>query len=262
MEEYIYIKDLLDKLLYDEDGFPVSVTEFNDPVHIMQTFNNRLKSGLIDKKYNGEYFNKKELKNTLTTFSLDPYEFRYLCYFCKDLAETFTINVYQTYSPYKDIEKLSKCLENTKLLRVDKFSIKDRATLLLIKKALDDCISKEKEELETMRQNGDYITLVHSNQTLDNIYRLYLFNKYLSKFLQDKKADKTIQASRDKSLLISRMIYILGLGTHIGKDGKEDYWEEYKDNGDKRNFLKGQLSKYKDVDIQTVNTVYRIFKIG
>lgn len=264
LEKFEYITNLLDRLYisqnvgFDEDGFPVPSFCMSNK-DVVNYFSFRLTNGEINKDYNKKMYwgyeeNGKiemDLQNTLKAFNLHPTKFLYLCFFIKDLVETFTVNVCKKYFPFEELKEFSKQLKDATALEVDKFTIKNKPTLLLIKWAVDDLIEKH-SSLETLK------TVYPSRQTLDNIYRLYLFNKYLSLFLQDKKADKTIQASRDKSLLISRMIYILGLGTHIGKDGKEDYWEEYKDNGDKRNFLKGQLSKYKDVDIQTVNTVYRI----
>ena len=82
------------------------------------------------------------------------------------------------------------------------------------------------------------------------------FNKYLSWFLKDKVADKAVYAfkgsdiSTDKSLLISRMIFVLGISDD------EPFFEEYREDGSKLNYLKNYIKKYKNVEISTIQSRY------
>ena len=73
---------------------------------------------------------------------------------------------------------------------------------------------------------------------------------YLSWFLKPLKAKKGVFASKDKSFLISQIIYILG----ISNDKK--FITEYKDNGDKLDHLKNMLKRYKDIEIPTYNNLF------
>jgi hypothetical protein len=72
--------------------------------------------------------------------------------------------------------------------------------------------------------------------------KIYLFNEYLSPFVKPLKADKKINVSKDKSLLISRMIYIFGVC-----DDKKLYIDRNDKTYSKQNQLKGYLSRYKPV---------------
>lgn len=69
-------------------------------------------------------------------------------------------------------------------------------------------------------------------------------------FLKDKVADKAIYASKDKSLLISRMIFILGISDD------ESFFEEYKEDGSKLDYLKNYIKKYKTIEVPTYNSRY------
>ena len=90
---------------------------------------------------------------------------------------------------------------------------------------------------------------------------MYLFHKYLSWFLAPIRARKkekltakeneseasegNFRHNADKSLLISRMLYILGIFDNNSKANKENLWVEYNEKVNKKNYLKGLLSKYK-----------------
>ena len=113
-----------------------------------------------------------------------------------------------------------------------------------------------------------YMFLQTDNKMLDNasfnmakihkapIYNIVLFNVLLKGFLKDKVADKTIYASngnkisKDKSLLISRMIFILGISDD------ESFFDDYKEDGSKSNYLKNYIKKYKSLKKPTYNSRY------
>ena len=92
------------------------------------------------------------------------------------------------------------------------------------------------------------------------IYKVAWFNRFLSRFLKDKVADKAIYASKgsaistDKGLLISRMIFVL----NISDD--ESFFEEYHKTKEgkivKSDQLKGYLKRYKNVKLPAHQTRY------
>ena len=113
--------------------------------------------------------------------------------------------------------------------------------------AIHNCLEENKDN------NGlfDVVGLdVEDIVTLKPIYKIVLFNKYLSWFLKDKVADKAKYASKDKSLLVSRMIFILGISDD------EPFFEEYREDGSKLNYLKNYIKKYKNVEISTIQSRY------
>ena len=91
---------------------------------------------------------------------------------------------------------------------------------------------------------------IKATTSLPLIYQIYLFNKYLSMFLKPLVAKKGTRASKDKSFLISKMIYVLSISDDI------KFITEYKDNGDILNHLKNLLSRYKNIKIPTLNSIY------
>jgi hypothetical protein len=76
-------------------------------------------------------------------------------------------------------------------------------------------------------------------QFLSTRTKIFLFHKYLSWFIKPLSAKKGFPASKDKSLLISRMIFILGICDD------EKLYIDLNEKGNKQNQLKGYLSRYK-----------------
>lgn len=114
--------------------------------------------------------------------------------------------------------------------------------------------------LEKYKENNSLFDSVgldfEDTVTLKPIYKIALFYKFLSWFLKDKVADKAIYASngnkisKDKSLLISRMIFILGISDY------EYFFDEYKEDGSKLDYLKNYIKKYKDIEAPTFQSRY------
>ena len=88
--------------------------------------------------------------------------------------------------------------------------IDNQLTLDIIKAALYTILQTDNRMLD-----ADLLNMKRIHKA--DIYKIAWFNKYLSSFLKDKVADKAVYAfkgsdiSTDKSLLISRMIFVLGL---------------------------------------------------
>jgi len=222
------------------------------------------------KGVNQVVYEKSEIQDTLKAFGLDSSKFWYLCLFIKWKVdwEVKSARVFpkEPLEKLKDLqaefEKLnftkvrgkyvtSKTAELTFKVKGSKaYTINDKDTLAILNNIINDY-------LLTTPTKG---YLLHESERVDLpiATKMYLFNKYLTWFIAPLKADRKIHACKDKSLLVSRMLYILGVYDHAGgveemnegngnkkhKMNKENLWEEYTENG-KKNYLKGILSKYK-----------------
>ncbi len=219
---------------------------------------------------NQTYYEKPEIQDTLKAFGLDSAKFWYLCLFIKwkvdcecDSARVF---------PKEPLEKLKDLQAEFEKLDFTKYHgkyVSSKTAQLTFKvKGSKAYTIDDKETLAILNNiiNGYLLTtptkgyLLHDSQKVDLSIatKMYLFNKYLTWFIAPLKADSKIHACKDKSLLISRMLYILGVYDHDGVDeegneghenkkhkmNKENLWEEYSGNGNKKNYLKGILSKY------------------
>jgi hypothetical protein len=133
--------------------------------------------------------------------------------------------------------------------------IADHDILFFLKDLVEAYLKMRPESNDEFLDSGHIDS--HHALNVAPIYRVYLFDHYLSWFLQDLKADKSVMSanpneliSLDKKLLISRMVFVLGISDD------ESYYEEYDENGRKNSFLKNNLRKYKDVTIPTINKHY------
>lgn len=237
--------------------------------HIANVFALRLPE--IDQSFKQKYLDSVEVQDTLRAFHLDAEKFWYLCLFIKDIVEGYAEGI-EAITPREEIIQLVTLLntvdtdkENCKIcnmksnallsLKVGKETVKidNYATLLLIKEALIDLIKSDWELLDDFSHN---MTKLHKSV----IYKVAWFNRFLSRFLKDKVADKAIYASKgsaisiDKGLLISRMIFVL----NISDD--ENFFDEYHktEEGEvvKSDQLKGYLKRYKNVKLPAHQTRY------
>lgn len=225
--------------------------------HVAKMFAFRLT--MIDQSRKQKYLDSKEVQDTLKAFHLDAEKFWYLCLFIKDIVEGYA-DGYDAISPREEISQLVALLQkvesdkNDKSLRtksnallslkLGKMSVKidNQLTLGIIKAALYAILQTDNRMLDADLLN---MTEVHKSV----IYKVAWFNRFLSGFLKDKVADKAIYDSKgsaistDKGLLISRMIFVLGISDD------ESFFEEYNDEGVKNDKLKGYLKRYKNVDV-------------
>ena len=212
----------------------------------------RLEKGYVSTDRKGKYLASEEVIDTVKAFGMDVDKFWYLCLFIKDIVYGYTVNA--VLSPQNPREKLSKLVSELEkvddsselILKVSKHKVRitDSTTLSLIKDAVTNVLADNNELLDSVPIDFS------QKKDLKPVYQIYLFNKYLSWFIKPLMADKASLASKDKNLLISRMIFILGISDD------ENYFEEYNDKGDKLNFLKNNLRRYQDVKIPTMNKYY------
>lgn len=192
---------------------------------------------------------------------MDSEKFWYLCLFIKDVVEGYADGI-DAVSPREEISQLVALLNKVESdfkrdgtyslksnamlsLKVDKKTVKieNPLTLGFIKAILYKFLQTDNKLLDDSSFN---MTKIHKAP----IYKIALFNMLLKWFLKDKVADKAIYASKDKSLLISRMIFILGISDD------ESFFEEYKEDGSKLDYLKNYIKKYKTIEVPTYNSRY------
>jgi hypothetical protein len=218
-----------------------------------------------------DLYESSEIQNTLKAFGLDSSKFWYLCLFIKWKVdwEVKSARVFPK-EPLEKLKDLQAEFEKLNFTKVrGKYVTSKTAELTFKVKGSKAYTINDKDTLAILNNiiNGYLLTtptkgyLLHDSEKveLSIATKMYLFNKYLTWFIAPLKADSKIHACKDKSLLISRMLYILGVYDHDGVDeegneghenkkhkmNKENLWEEYSGNGNKKNYLKGILSKYK-----------------
>ena len=226
-----------------------------------------LRLSSIDTSRKQKYLDSEEVQDTLRAFHLDAEKFWYLCLFIKDVVEGYADGI-DAVSPREEISQLVALLNKVKSdfkrdgtyslksnamlsLKVDKETVKieNPLTLGIIKATLYKFLQTDNKLLDDSSFN---MTKIHKAP----IYKIALFNMLLKWFLKDKVADKAIYASngnkisKDKSLLISRMIFILGISDD------ESFFDEYKEDGSKLDYLKNYIKKYKNIEVPTYNSRY------
>ena len=219
-----------------------------------------LRLSSIDTSRKQKYLDSEEVQDTLRAFHLDAEKFWYLCLFIKDVVEGYADGI-DAVSPREEISQLVALLNKVKSdfkrdgtyslksnamlsLKVDKETVKieNPLTLGIIKAILYKFLQTDNKLLDDSSFN---MTKIHKSV----IYKVAWFNRFLSGFLKDKVADKAIYASKgsaistDKGLLISRMIFVLGISDD------ESFYKEYNDDGVKNDKLKGYLKRYKNVKL-------------
>lgn len=234
--------------------------------HVASLFAYRLT--MIDQSRKQKYLDSVEVQDTLRAFHLDAEKFWYLCLFIKDIVEGYA-DGYDAISPREEITQLVALLQKAEpdkkdnslkftsnallSLKLGRMSVKidNQLTLDIIKAALYTILQTDNRMLDAELLN---MKRIHKA----DIYKIAWFNKYLSSFLKDKVADKAVydfkgsDISTDKSLLISRMIFVLGLSD------EENFYIEYTDEKVKKDYLKGYIKKYKKVEVPAHQSRYFI----
>lgn len=204
-----------------------------------------------------DLYESPDIQDTLRAFGLDSSKFWYLCLFIKWRVdyECKTAFVFPTSTKEKlhnlisEFEKLSLEFQGGKFVskvpatltfKVNggkTITIDDANTLTFIGAAIESFL--EQQDADTFLTPKRYRTSELEKVDLSVRTKIYLFNEYLSPFVKPLEAIKGIYASKDKSLLISRMIYVF----RVSEDKK--LYTDLNEKGNKQNQLKGYLSRYK-----------------
>ena len=206
-----------------------------------------------------DLYESPDIQDTLRAFGLDSSKFWYLCLFIKWRVdyECKTAFVFPTSTKEKlnnlisEFEKLSPEFQGGKFVskvpatltfKVNggkTITIDDANTLTFIGAAIESFL--EQQDTDDLITSNSYGISELEKVDLSVRTKIYLFNEYLSPFVKPLEAIKGIYASKDKSLLISRMIYVF----RVSEDKK--LYTDLNEKGNKQNQLKGYLSRYKPI---------------
>lgn len=269
-----YVEPLADKYR------PVNEEDVNCGYYVSRAtgdFVTRYLSDQVDKRKLDKYLQAKEILDTIQALGYDKEKFWYLILFILDYSTGACLNCFkQNSSPKENIDNLSKRmfqniesidLNKSKyaelkspmrlILEIDgkrKTVIEDANTLLYIVAMLTNGLVEYKENFNL---NYSFTTMKHiikdskvefEYDTLSNSILIWYFAKMFLYFFELKPPIKGISKkgsliSLNKNLLISRLIYIIGLSKN------ESFY-----NSDET--LKGYLKQYKNFEINTINGYY------
>ncbi len=202
-------------------------------------------------------YESPDIQDTLRAFGLDSSKFWYLCLFIKwrvdfeyNTAFVFPDSTKEKlHSLISEFEKLSPEFQGGKSIskvpatlsfKVDggkTITIDDANTLTFIGAAIESFL--EQQDTDDLITSNSYGISELEKVDLSVRTKIYLYHKYLSLFVSPLEAIKGIYASKDKSLLISRMIYVF----RVSEDKK--LYTDLNEKKNKQNQLKGYLSRYK-----------------
>ena len=196
-----------------------------------------------------DLYESPDVQDTLRAFGLDSSKFWYLCLFikwrvdgeCKTAFVFPKSGLEQLESLANELKKLSPeksanlqfKIDGSKTINVDNgfalAALCDALINYLPETADEKCLSPNSYGLDEIEK-----------VSLSTRTKIYLYHKYMSEFVSPLEAIKGIYASKDKSLLISRMIYIFSVC-----DDPKLYTDLNEKGYKKQNQLKGYLSRYK-----------------
>lgn len=288
--EVAYLDDKGSARILDtiSDGTDMKNIVYLRSSNIPDIFGRRYVDGKIDTAVKADkYLASEEVMRTLKALGLDVSKFWYLCLFIKDYVMDLTVNAVKITPTHKEVltnlveemDKMNPTIMRA-ISRIDvdkggeltfklegekhKITITDKQTLTLINMAISEILepNEDKPMLKYWSEDCESKETIIPN--LSTTKQIYLFDKYLSRFLDmlDKMEqfgqlevkediDDGRKTSKDKKLLISRMIFILELSTD------ENYYREFDENDNRINKLKNTLNWYKKkTDIPTRSKIY------
>jgi hypothetical protein len=259
---------------------PVNEEDVNCGFYVSRAtgdFVTRYLSDQVDKRKLDKYLQAKEILDTIQALGYDIEKFWYLTLFILDYSTGACLNCFkQNSTPKENIDNLSKrMLQNIEsidlnksryadlkspmrlVLEIDgkhKTVIEDTNSLLYIAAMLTSGLE---EFGENSNLNYSFTTMNHiikdgkfefEYDTLSNSILIWHFAKMFIDFFELKPpvkgtSKKGSLISLNKKLLISRLIYIIGISKN------ESFY-----NSDET--LKGYLKQYRDLKINTINGYY------
>lgn len=225
----------------------------------------------LDTSFKDKYLNNEDLQNTIEAFGLDVSKFWYLLLFVYDYIEDIGTNAPTVGKTIvEDINDFnSKLSEATNIIiksgNRKSYATESEDTICFVQSALqyyintynsiiNEDIPKE-DKLQQLKDIGlgrfinGHTTFDLKDAYLDISYKKWKFAEILLYFLEDRKAtikpNTKMKVSKDKMMLISRLIYT------VGYDGKR-YNEEYDAEGNKNRMLSNLLRRYSKEEFPTV----------
>ena len=254
--EYVTrVSDMMGEIVTDinPDGSIASTTPHLQPYLFATDY---LDGKINLKKIEKDLYESSEIQNTLKAFGLDSSKFWYLCLYIKwrvdhisETAFNFPVSTKdQLNSLITELEKISPEFKGDRFItkvpakltfKVEggkTITIEDGHTLTTICAAIEYLMEQYDLDLLSPKHCGFSET---EKFKLSIRNKMYLFYQYLDLFIRPFHAKGSRYVSKDKSLLISRMLYIFDLC-----DNPELMTDKIA-GGKRKNILKGYFSKYK-----------------
>ena len=231
-------------------------------------FTRRYLQGKVDTSFKQRFLQNEDLQHTLAAFQFDVSKFWYLLLFVYDYVECSSNDVPKcsTVSRLDDFKAFAAALASadTLTLRQDGHKTYDThygETLRVIRTAVDYFVRQYQIAAasghleEHLADLGWYAPLDKDfsfcldkaeGYTWSLSHKKLYFIRFFQYFLRDKEAlagpDTLLKISRDKNLLISRLLYTVGYAN-------EDYNEEYDPEGHLNRKLSNFMRKYKNAEL-------------
>lgn len=266
-----YIWEVANKFLpsFEDTDIGMIAAESTAP----NIFANRYFENKLDISFKDKYLKSIEVIEILNSFEIDVSKFWYLSLFIKDVVLDKCVDAIPAETSNERIQELIVRIEEMelssgknaelifKLEGKQSFTIADKPTIGEIGLTL----AVYKKLMESQRLNNrqlDLNKILNEKVTIDKTPMFALFAKMMKYFLDPYKAKPPYPKSLDKMLLISKMIYILGLSND--RRFNEEY--ETDENGNiatveknvykKRNFLKNLIRRYENYKYPTIGNIY------
>lgn len=225
----------------------------------------------LDDSFKEKFLNNEDLQNTIEAFGLDVSKFWYLLLFVYDYIEDISTNAPTLgKTVLEDINDFTTKLSEATSVTLKKDNRKSYATesentinfinaasqyyIKAYNSIINEDIPKE-DKLQRLKDIGldsfinGYTSFDLKGGYLNISYKKWKFAEILLYFLEDRKAtikpNTKMKVSKDKMMLISRLIYT------VGYDGKR-YNEEYDEDGNKNRMLSNLLRRYSKEQFPTV----------
>lgn len=228
----------------------------------------------LDDSFKEKFLANEDLQNTIEAYRLDVGKFWYLLLFVYDFIEDIGTNapalnksVLEDFS-YFHANLLEATSITLKKNNKKSYVVEREDTIRIIQAALQhfvrtysDIVHSEQDR-ETMLKElkdigledfirNDLLSKISFTErsSLDISYKKWKFTDMFLFFLESRKAvtipTKKVKVSKDKMMLISRLIYT------VGYDGRR-YNEEYDSEGNKNRMLSNLLRRYKNEKFPSV----------
>lgn len=257
---------------------------------VPEDFCKRYHEGKINTVSRQNFLYAVEINDTLKAYKIDVDKFWYLCLLVKDYSEGQTLKASLSNPTHKEeinllIAELGKLTHDQKGLQ-DKMMKVEPAIPANRPKAQENIIKTDLNGKLTLRIEKNKAITITDGQTLvilrealarglrffrnDSIlntaptaphdasilgiqYRVVLFYNYMKWFLEQFTPQKKGTVSIDKTLLISRLIYVLDI------DADPQYYDtrDNIDNRGKKEYLLNKIKRYKDISVPVRNLYYR-----
>ena len=241
------------------------------------SYKDYLKSHLVNKplktSFKELYLSKKELQETIEAFELDVSKFWYLLLFVRDYIEDIGNNTpVMGKSTLQDINDFADKLSEATSITLKKgnrksYAIDREDTIEIVQAAIQYYIKSYNEIIESDSSREEIVEKLNnmSGSLIDNAhptnfkeksklhksYKIWKFAEIFLYFLKDRKAikGKNPSASKDKMLLISRLLYVVSYAD-------ERYYEVNDENDNPNRMLSNLLRRYMKEEFPPVIGLY------